>query len=653
MKESDDKLECWAFAGWDTNYFYTRRGASKTLFFGTGAWMDAWYRRLVAPKTVRQLADSGITLVFTHFYKGYGIKFESQFWPVLKKYVATCHQHGIKVWGYLQGQSLFYETMLEEVPTLRGWLCHGYDRKPGSWENAYYRWPVCLTSPGFREYMRRVIRIGLKEIGLDGIHNDNSYYNHCYCDRCVRLFRKWLEARPKMLERIGLPSAKHILPPPLKGTLGAITDPLQIAWMEFGTRQRLETFRCFYETIKACKPSAGYDTNPGVPRWRPLKSRLAFDPAREVQICNVLCAEGSNVPRVDDKKIVHSQIEPYLMADAAGYQVWNTSWVTMNGKALTPGTPGAIWSGLAEEFSFHAAWLGNNWILRSTGDRDGMCLDKPCLRAATAEALRWFSELHRAQKMARRRQWGEVGLYVEPDTLTLRGDTDLPGMRGMLYWLMGQRIPPLLVFAGQKVPDCVKTLVVCWQSCLADCRLKELAAFARKTGRRVVIVGASGLYDEWSVPRNRSAWQAWRKSPGFVADNGKVDNWFEPINFTEVDAPTAVRPTPQGAAGFKRLLAEANPRPEFVAILPGYALVNAESSADGRFFIHLREQSGTDKAVTGARLRLSARLAAGKKITMHAPGQTARPLAQKTSGATVIIHVPKFRRYALIVISEK
>ena len=490
----------------------------------------------------------------------------------------------------------------------------------------------------------RVIHIGLTEIGLDGIHNDNSYYMHCYCDRCVRLFRDWLNAMPDLEERTGLPNADHVLPPPIREGQLRFTDPLQIAWMEFGTQNRLKTYRSFDETVKECDPKAPYETNPAFPRRPGFKSRLSIDPAREATICDYVCAENGNLPRVEDGRIF-SQAEAYLLADAGGYGVMHTSWVHGSKGSEPAGAPGLLWTGVAEEFSYHAALLGNNWLLRPTGDGGAFLGDNGDLRQAHADAIRFFRSLHRSIKPGQRRQWAELALPIETDTLTLCADTDLTAVRALIYWLLIKRIPVMFVFGGQDVPDCVKTLVVCQQTCLPAKRLEEIVAFAKGDDRQVILAGSSGLCDEWNVARNRSDWLRWRQSPGFVAGSG------EPVDWCAEGAASGetVWANERCEREMTRLLEAASWSPDFRADLPGSVLVNTEQAEDGRLLIHLREQSGSGDAVNGCRIALGASLAEGRTVTMHSPGR--EPLDLPASDEYPLnLEIPEFRYYALLLV---
>lgn len=646
MKPPGSELDCWTFAGWEPDRYYRRVGMSATPHFGNGAWISEWRQRLVAPETVRMMADCGITIAVTHFFKGFGITAESAEWPRLREYVALCHEHGLKVWGYVQGGSLFYETLLADEPGAMSWAARRHDGRPATWCGQYYRLQPCLTCEEYLAYVRRILRIGVSEMGFDGIHHDNSYYGHCWCERCADRFRIWLNQRPDIRERCGLTGADHILPPPLPPDQAASADPLQIAWMEFGVQQRLAAYRSFLQTVKSCRAEVVYATNPGFPRSGGFKSRLALDPAREGSVCDAAWAETQSVPGMIDGRVV-SQLEAYLFADAGGYRVLSTAWRHTDDGHKPADTPGQLWAGLAEEFSHAPAILGNNWLLRSTGSHDALLGDDSPVRTAHAEGVRFFRDLYRALRLQKRRQWAEVELLVEPDTLTFR-HADLLALRVILERLMLRCVP--VRFRFPSTPDWpeARLLVACQQSCLPDARLQSIAEFARQPGRRVIVIGDTGRFDEWMTPRHATDWHAWRQSPGFERDGGR------PLVAATAQDGTArsAALSPDRSETLDRMLEQVRHTLAFRVDVTGNVLVNTEQADDGRLLIHLREQSGAGALISGVRVQLAGHLTRGRRGVVYAPASPPRIL-NELDGAGSAVSVPEFRHYALIIIEPQ
>lgn len=652
-KDDPHSLDCWTWGGWETDRHYRRMGTSGTLFFGNGEWIEAWRQRMVSQQTIRMMVDSGVTLVVTHFYKGFGIDADSTEWPRLKKYVKDCQAAGLRVWGYVQGRSLYRETLFAECPEATDWVARKYDGTEQMWGGKYYRLAPCMTAPGYLQYMLRVIETGLTDMGLDGIHLDNSYSQHCYCERCRRLFRDFLNQLPDLEELTGLPCADQVEPPPVIRELGFYADPILLLWLEFGTQKRLEFLRALYAHIKQIKPQAVLHTNPAFPKQPAAKLMLALDPVREGTVCDFVCAENAELPRVHEGRIF-SQVQAYLFAQACGYRVLHTSWCHGPGGSAPIGNSAGFWTGLAEEFSHHSAILGNNWLLRATGDGDAMLADKPGWRECHAEAVHYFRGLHRDLKLGSRQQWAEAGIYINPDTFSQAGKNDLPAFHSLILHLLMRGVPMTFVIAGQPIPPQVKTLFVCQQSCLSDRHMNDIAGFAAMEGRGAWIAGESGRYNEWGRVRNTSGWLAWRQSPGFVADCGKILRWAEcKMAGTNYFAPSAFNVSPQAVADIDAFLASPHWSPSLWADLPQYSLINTENTPDSRLLVHIRDQSASDKPIAGVRIYLKPQALSCQTVCMHTPKASSQGLETKLNddGDTLEICLPSFRHYALCEIS--
>lgn len=642
MPFNESNIECWTFAGWEPDRQYRRMGGRGLAFTGDGAWRDAWRARVTSRENARFMAECGITVAMTHFYKGFGVQAEAAEWGRLREFIANCYAEGVKVWGYVQGRSLFLETLLAERPDAEGWAARDWGGALQTWGGSYYRAAPCLTSRGYLDYMKEVVRIGLEDIGLDGIHNDNSYYRHCWCERCARLFRLWLDARPDLEERTGLPSAAHVQPPPLLEGWHRL-DPLQQLWAEFGAENRFAFLRQLREVARAAKSGAPYETNPAFPKVGPYKTRLCVDPSREAEVCDVVCAENSNLARMEGGFPV-SQAEAFLHGDAGGYHVLATAW-THGPDGLAPSdAPGLLWAGLAEEFSHHAAMLGNNWLLRPALDGERVLGDDPVRREAHASAVRFFRGLHKRLALGQRCQWGELAVYVEPDALS-HDEAGFLAFRALVAWSLMRRVPLVFAYPGRPVPESARALLVCQQSWLSDGRLEELAASATSGRAPVLLAGLTGRFDERGLARNESDWQAWRQKPGFVADAGRPLRWG-----AAAGGLAMARPTEECFGEMNALLDKACWAPRLSVEAPPHVLLNAEVAQDGRLLVHLRDQGGSEEALGGVRVRMGGGLADGRQVAFHAPEQESRVIVEcgRREGEEVVL--PAFRRYGLLVV---
>lgn len=659
------ELDCWTWGGWEPDRQYRRKGGSSgASYFGNGEWIPEWRERMVNKDTIQWMADSGISLVLTHFYKGFGMKVDGEEWPRVKEYVQECHAKGIKVWGYMQGQSMYQETFFAENPEGVDWVAKQYDGSDRTWGRAYNRLAPCLTAQGYQDYMLSVVEAGLTELDLDGIHLDNSYSKHCYCSRCRRLFRKFLNAVPDLDQRTGIPDASWVEPPPLPTSLEIVSDPLCQLWIEFGTQNRYRFLDALYRRIKQIKPDAQFHTNPAFPKRPASKLTLGLDPVREGQICDFVCCENDCQPRIEQGRL-YSQAEAYLYGDAADYRVLHTAWRKGPHGESPAGTPAGFWTGLAEEFSYHAAILGNNWMLRSVGDGDRVLGDDSEWLSAHAEGVHFFRSLHRDLELGNRKQWAEIGIVINVETLSHAGSTDVPAFRALVSHLLTRGVPFRFILAEQDVPDSVTTLFVCQQSCLPESQLERIRDFAAGSGKSAWIAGESGRYDEWFLPRNASRWQAWRRSPGFIADAGDTLKWACSARTGELIGPD-VSPggtdqfgpgdfsvSPEAVNAIDGFFAARDWQPAFSADLPEWILVNTETTSDGRFLIHLRDQAETGKLISGVRLHLDASQFKDASAKLHTPGSKELPLTAIAGPRenTFTLELPDLQHYGLVVLN--
>lgn len=184
----------WSWWGWEPLAHYRRTSGVVGAVDVSDPGFPQWYERLHSEELVRTMSELGVNLAVTHFFKGFGLKHERAEQQRTAQLVQAAHRHGISVLGYCQSRSLYYETFLAEEPQAEAWIQRDADGKCRTWGSAYFRWAPCIHSREFRDYIKRVIRVGLEEIGLDGLHFDNDYCEPCYCPRCEQAFRAYKHA---------------------------------------------------------------------------------------------------------------------------------------------------------------------------------------------------------------------------------------------------------------------------------------------------------------------------------------------------------------------------------------------------------------------------------------------------------------------------
>lgn len=650
-KSNDELLLCWAWAGWEPDRHYRRLGRSGTSYFGRGHWLDMWRKRSCDSQSLKLLHDSGITHLVTYCYKGFGLELEQQEWPRLQDFVANAHDLGFKVWGYVQGGSIYYETMLLEQPSARDWAGRWHDGQTQTWGGSYFRLTPCLNHPDYLAYMDHVLTTAIEQVGLDGIHMDNNYYRHCWCERCAAGFRDWLGAMPDLDDRVGIPESTHIQPPPIVRDMGQFSDPLHQLWMEYGVRTRLAAMSRFRDAIKQANPDAWFIGNPAFPRRPAFKAYLAIDPSREGGVFDALFAENGNLPRVSGDSYV-TQAEAYHYAEAAGYRVLSTAWQRGIHGHTPPTSAPQMWVQMAEEFSYAPALLGNNWALRAAGDGDRLLMDQADHFDAFARALNFFRQLHEQAALQGRKSVAELAVLLHVDTLTLAAHKDEPALRALQQELLRRHLPFRFVFTGQALPAETRAVLVWQQSCLPEQTLDELRAFAKQPGRAVLVAGESGRFDEAFVPRNLSDWKNWLANEGIAAYPATGEDFATTATSEQHFGTDITATTPACRSAVDHLLAATHWSPTWTIDAPEHVLVHAEQASDGRMLLHCRDQSGAGQAVEGCSIQWRDEVAPAEVI-FYCPvnGQEvqATPLSvKKTVGGRFALTLPAFEHYAML-----
>ena len=239
MKETF-KDALWTYGSHEPISMYLRGRRRWTAGLEGGAlWLPEWHHKYDSEECVKKMAELGMNILHCRFYKGMGWEFEKSDFPNVIEFTRLCHRYGIRVLGYVQYSTLYYEVMSNEIPDLLNWAALDENGKPYLYVNEavdYYRWMHCTNNPAFTDYLRKIISIGYNEAGFDGFLFDNCLAAPCRCPRCRSLFRKYLAETCKP-EDFGLPNFKFV-EPPSQGACNApeYKDPLVIAWAEFRAR---------------------------------------------------------------------------------------------------------------------------------------------------------------------------------------------------------------------------------------------------------------------------------------------------------------------------------------------------------------------------------------------------------------------------------
>jgi hypothetical protein len=226
---------------WDDFPLFQRR------LGGTPVWLDDLYREQSSDRIIKSLKDAGVTLAVIHFFKGFGLKAESEHIADAAELSHRLHQNGIRV-GLYVGSTLAYETFLLEEPEAEQWLVPDYLGKPIFYADQTFRRRVYCMHPGYRSYIKRVVRYGIENLDADLIHFDNtsqrahpSIFQH---PMAIEDFRSYLVSHYTAQELtllFGLTDVRYITAPRMEAVPVRLNDPLLQTWTEFRCHQK---YRC-------------------------------------------------------------------------------------------------------------------------------------------------------------------------------------------------------------------------------------------------------------------------------------------------------------------------------------------------------------------------------------------------------------------------
>jgi hypothetical protein len=470
----------------------------KEWYFGNNRWMEEWWDRIYDPDTVKMMADIGVNMIVPQFYKGAGLKFETDLRGKLNPLIENCHKHDIRVVGYTQLGTIFPESMKLEEPECPEWTVREYNGDIKLWN--YYRWRKCCNQPGLISYMKKVIDVGV-EIGIDGFHFDNAAMFPCYCDRCRQGFRDYLTEKIKTPERMWITDFRAVEPPP-PSSGEHVRDPMEQEWLRYSCEKGAKNIGKLADYIKQINPELLVMANTAFPRYEKWSREFGIDPAVYGKKVDFMVAENVNFPGFERGKLT-TQIEAFSFADAIGFEVFPASWVQNyeNGKVDVISNSAQAKMAIAEPQIWGSA-PGIQHGLRTVGG-SSVVIDDPEIAAGYGDYIRFFDQHKELLRDAR--PFAKVGILHSFDSLTLGGHEVYMSSSGIQLTLISANIPYRFIMESDlSVLKEFSVVLVANLLCLSDATCERLIAFAHQGGR-LYISGNSGKYDENFLERRENA----------------------------------------------------------------------------------------------------------------------------------------------------
>ena len=293
-------------------------------------------------ENIKKLAAAGINLIFTRYFKGFGIKAEKTEMLETKKLIALCHKYGIKVGAYIQFGDIEYETFFKEKPAAQKWIEIGQNGLPNTYHfGMYYRYFVCFNNASFRRFIKSVIKRAVTEAKADTFYMDNFLHApeplSCKCKICRKKFVQYLEkkfsSRQERIDLFGFSDLSGIQPPVFdeKGftlsrkppeNIDIIHDIVIQEWLNFKIETRLSLLTEINHYVKRLNPDVAINFNASM---NPLAANGFLWEVRHPLMCQFsdlfMSEEDGNKPEVRKDGVLVSHIHTYKIGQMTGNTV--------------------------------------------------------------------------------------------------------------------------------------------------------------------------------------------------------------------------------------------------------------------------------------------------------------------------------------------
>ncbi len=467
---------------------------------GYQKWDMEDYKKTHSEEAIVSLKEMGVTMAMIHFFKGFGLEAEKDQLEDAKKLAALCKKHGIRVGVYI-GSTIGYETFLAEVPDAEDWFVPDFSGQPVRYGGTQtFRKKVYFMHPGYRKYIKKVLRIAVKELGADLIHFDNtsgqavqSVFFHPMAHDDFRSYLKGKYSPHQLKELLGFEDVNYVEPPYFTGPLNVIIDPLFQLWTDFRCQQLADYYSEMELFIQGMNPQVAVENNPAGLTGANSMWNSGIDYPRLLPHTDAFWDESAN-PDYTGDSIMVSKIRTYKMAS-----LFNNTVFTYTGDSRLD---------MAESMAFNRQCIGMVGGLLAgyeiTEPRTSIGFDNPYSEGMARESfedmkhkagyVRFFNDNYQyfrgAEKIA--------DVAVLHTYASLAFDNNRPWQSTWLFEqsLIQARIPFDIIF-DKNLEDLSKyrVLVIADQKCLSDRNIGLIQSFVRNGGN-LVATELTSLYDD-------------------------------------------------------------------------------------------------------------------------------------------------------------
>lgn len=469
---------------WDEFPLFQRR------LGGGPAWYEQIYAEERSGKTVRQLKEIGVTLAIIHYFKGFGLDAEREHIEQAHALSILLKENGIRV-GLYVGSTIAYETFLVETPEAEEWIVPDYLGKPVFYADQTFRKRVYFMHPGYQEYMRKVVRLGIERFRPDLIHFDNTsnqarpaIFQH---PMAIHDFRKYLISKydtHELKDRFGFSNLSYVVPPKPDYTPETIDDPLFQEWTDFRCHQLDLYYSGMSSFIHSIDPAVALDNNPssGLSGVNTIWNQGVHFP-RVFQSVDIMCTEEGNNAGVSANGILISKIRTFKMASLLNKRIFCYTYGSLGAWGYEQRGGGPLQ--MAESMAYNRQCIG----------MIGGFHDAPELPQKEREYVRFFRdnfEFYRDSTSV-----SDVALLYNYSTMGFNNGRPWDSFMLASQMLIQCRLQFDIVF-DEHLEDLSKysVLFLADQECLNDRQVETIRNFVLRGGG-LVATEQTSLYTEW------------------------------------------------------------------------------------------------------------------------------------------------------------
>jgi hypothetical protein len=475
----------------------TRVNVMGLVDHSTEKW-ERWYKNAHELSALQEMSDAGYKLIEIHFLYGFGLKNEAEEIELTRKMTENAHKVGIKVLGYFQFFSIQKELFFVENPWAKDCIAVKADGTPHFYR--YDRPALCFTHKKVRQYYCDGIKMGLKNVDLDGIRLDNDYYRGCFCDNCQQQFRDWLkenfcEEKAKRVFGYSCFDEMELVPDDLSDFGGK--DPAWNQMIYFRQWQRQQIMKELSDTVISAKPEAVLGGNPAILR-RPNNDIWIHTYLPDLgETHHLICAENSLFPeRVGDT--IRHQAVAYKHGQSNNFKVFPSHHLHRDGSTRWPESKEEAARTLCEALTFGGHVPCTTWGIRMDEDEKKMLWQRQYFRAALSpvtEFLQKHGGIYKDTVSA-----AEIGIYLNRESMTADHHHAWYSLNGMIQIMMLNQIPFRFIDTddNDKLSG-LELLIIPDMRLISNLMLDNFSKFAED--KKILTTGETAMFDEYFLAR--------------------------------------------------------------------------------------------------------------------------------------------------------